>query len=167
MKAHGIRPWPQNVMCSPPLRNKHLHLTILLNTSQKFGLSLRFAMVVRRVTLENLRWGLSTLELVPILVKMTMQYVKFMENVLLKPSFTWLCNYKLIYPGKIIHTIQLNYHRINASLSKSFHWLLSASSVCRPGDVVGDIVQDDGEPAPYPPPRLLCLHSLLILRLLT
>ena len=59
--------------------------------------------------------------------------------------------------------IQLNYHRIKTSLTKSFHWLLSASSVCRPDDVIGDVVRDDdNNPSPPPPPpRPLCLHSLL------
>ena len=49
--------------------------------------------------------------------------------------------------------IQLNYHRIKTSLTKSFYWLLSASSVCRPDDVIGDVVRDDdNNPSPPPPP---------------
>ena len=38
--------------------------------------------------------------------------------------------------------IKLNYHWINTSLTKGFHWLLSASSVCHPSDVIGDYVRD-------------------------
>ena len=56
--------------------------------------------------------------------------------------------------------IQLNYHRITTSLTKNFHWLLSALSVCRLGDVIGDVVRDDGNEVPLPP-QPLCLHSLL------
>ena len=38
------------------------------------------------------------------------------------------------------------------SLTKSFHLLLLASSVCRPGDVIADVVRSDGdEPLPPPP----------------
>ena len=53
---------------------------------------------------------------------------------------------------------------------KNFHWLLSASSVCHPSDVIGDIVRDDGNktdpapphPTPNPTPNrpLASLHYL-------
>ena len=57
------------------------------------------------------------------------------------------------------HT-QLNYHRIKTSLTESFHWLLSASSVCHPGNVVWEDVCDGGNEAPTTP-QPLCIQCVL------
>ena len=54
------------------------------------------------------------------------------------------------------HT-QLNYHRIQTSLTESFHWLLSASSVCHPSNVVWEDVCDGGNEAPTTPLRIQCV----------
>ena len=37
--------------------------------------------------------------------------------------------------------IQINYHRIETLLTNSFHWLLSASSVWCPHNVIGDVAR--------------------------